>query len=175
MLNSLEEVLPDLARQRPQEPRTIHWSTIENRLGKLPSDYKELAEAYPSFVVDEFLSVSIPRTGREESFCDSLLEDLQDLAQLSELDESHGYNPYPPPRGLLPVATTFSGDILYWRTNDTNPDAWTIVVSTTNDDWWQYTGTLTEFLVDWLGGTMERIGLPSEVPRRNPPVRLGKG
>ncbi|MFI8522752.1 hypothetical protein ACIGEZ_33910 [Streptomyces sp. NPDC085481] len=123
-------------------------------------------------MVDEFLNIYIPMIGREKEFCDGLLEDLDVLADLADCGESHGYVPYPSEGGLIPIAATYSGDQFYWRTAASEPDLWPIVISGANDDWWEFPGGVVSFLASWLGGTLERRGLPSGVPRAKPPVRL---
>ncbi|MEU7167296.1 hypothetical protein AB0A70_22070 [Streptomyces morookaense] len=173
MLNALESVVPDLGRQRPKAARDVDWEVIRQLLGVgLPSDYKELAGSYPAFGVDDFLCVHIPRIGGEESFCNGIREDLEMLTDLVDADMAHGYVAHPGPNGLVPCASSLSGDVFYWRVSGPDPDRWPIVVSGRDDDWWEFPGGLVAFLTAWLGGTMERHGLPRNVPSPEPRVRL---
>ncbi|MFI9234665.1 SMI1/KNR4 family protein [Streptomyces sp. NPDC053079] len=176
MIQQLESVVPDLRRQRPSTGRNVDWLMVEGRLRiALPADYKELAEAYPPFVVDDFLSVHLPIVGKEREFCDGVASDLEMLGDLAEEGDSHGYVPHPEPGGLIPCASSFSGDVFYWRASDSNPSQWPVVISGTNDDWWEFPGGFVEFLTAWLGGSMERRGLPEAVPSLNPRVQLFGG
>ncbi|MEU1780507.1 SMI1/KNR4 family protein [Streptomyces abikoensis] len=173
MLRELEENVPELCRQRPEVRRAVDWRVIEERLSvSFPDDYKELAETYPPFVVDGFLNVYIPVVGQEFGFCDQLDEDLEILGDLVEVEEAHGYAAYPDAGGLLPCASSFHGDVFYWRTADSDPNQWPIVVSGRNDDWWEFPGGFVEFLSAWLGGTMERSGLPESIPSMNPKIEI---
>lgn len=64
-LSDLERVLPGLRRLRSVGSRGIDWQEAKRTLGAdLPSDYKELCEAYPSFSVEEFLLVPTIDPGR---------------------------------------------------------------------------------------------------------------
>ncbi|MFF4405976.1 SMI1/KNR4 family protein [Streptomyces sp. NPDC001404] len=173
MLHALESAVPELCHQRPESGRMVNWDLIEGRLRTgLPADYKELAEAYPPFVVDEFLSVHIPRVGLESAFCEGIASDLEALTDLIDEGEAHGYSAHPDPGGLIPFASSFSGDTFYWRNCAADPSRWPVVVSGANDDWWEFPGGIVEFLTAWLDGTMDRRGLPADVPSMNPHVQL---
>ncbi len=173
MLHELESAVPELFRQRPENVRQVDWHGIEEQLQVgLPADYKELAETYPPFVVDAFLSVHIPRVGQESTFCDGVASGLETLADLVEEDEAHGYAAHPEPDGLIPCASSFSGDVFYWRNCDADPNRWPVVVSGRNDDWWEFSGGIVKFLTAWLGGTLDRRGLPDNVPSASPRVQI---
>ncbi|MFE4752582.1 hypothetical protein ACFRFU_33285 [Streptomyces sp. NPDC056704] len=47
----------------------MDWAALEADLGTaLPLDFRSLAEAYPILVVDDFLTVFLPRPGAEASW-----------------------------------------------------------------------------------------------------------
>ncbi|MFJ8660789.1 hypothetical protein [Streptomyces sp. NPDC093795] len=132
----------------------------------------ELAEAYPAFSLSDFLSVHLPDPGREAEFADGVRESLRALASLSDDDMTEGYVPYPAAGGLIPWGDSAEGDTFYWHTVAEDPDAWTVVVETTNGYWATYDGTLTDYLTGLAAGAVEPDGLPSEFPGDNPSVEL---
>ncbi|MFC7814807.1 hypothetical protein ACFUTR_09175 [Streptomyces sp. NPDC057367] len=69
------------------------------------------------------------------------------------------YAPHSRAGGLLHCAETSSGDLFYWRTGGTDPDCWP-VVSTGNDDWWEYDKGLVSLLAGLVSGDATRRGLP---------------
>ncbi|MFC8439374.1 SMI1/KNR4 family protein [Streptomyces sp. BJ20] len=169
MLTDLERVLPRLREHRIAGGRGIDWVSIESDLGtRLPSDFIELAEAYPRFSLDDFLSVHIPEPGGERFFTAGVRETLDELADLRDSGMSHEHVPYPEPGGLFPWGTSAEGDTFYWRMTGGHPDAWTILVSGHNDDWCAYQGTVTEYLAGLLAGTVSPDGLPPDFPREAP-------
>lgn len=137
----------------------------------LPRDYKELSEAYPPLTVGGFLLVSTPRPGQEAKSAAGKLRALDVLEDLAEADMAHGYVPYPQPGGLLHCAETSSGDIFYWRTGNPDPDTWPVVVSTRNDDWWEYDKGLVSLLVGLISGEVPPYGLPDPFLRGDAEVR----
>lgn len=91
---------------------------------------------------------------------------LDVLEDLAEADMAHGCVPFPQPGGLLPCAGTSSGDVFYWRTGDPDPDAWPVVVSTRNDDWWEYGKGLISLLAGLISGEVLPLGTAGPIPRQ---------
>lgn len=169
----LEAVLPGLRPLRPAGRREVDWPEIARGLRTdLPSDYKALCEAYPSFSIGDSLLVTVADPRRESEFAAEMLEALDVLEDLAEDDMSGGYVPYPRPGGLLHCAESSSGDIFYWRTGDPDPDAWPVVVSTRNDDWWEYEQGLLSLLVGLISGEVAPWGLPDPFVGSDADVRL---
>ncbi|GAB2868979.1 hypothetical protein GCM10027074_40790 [Streptomyces deserti] len=168
----LERSLPGLLQWKAPEGRSIDWSVIRAELGTdLPSDYRSLAESYPTLVIDDFLAISIPAPGAESDFVVGVHSGAEILRDLWEVDESHGYAPYPEPEGLLEWGSSPSGDQFYWRTKGSGPDSWTVVVSGRNDDWWEFPGGIVEFLVAVVSRTIPLPGLPAAFPSPTPSVK----
>ncbi len=160
-IDDLERVLPTLRAQRPDRSRGIDWAEYARALGTdVPGDYKELSEAYPTFTVGGFLIVGTPRPGNEAASARAKLDALDVLEDLAEDDMAGGYVPYPRPGGLLHCAETSSGDLFYWRTGGADPDTWPVVVSTRNDDWWEYDKGLVSLLAGLISGGVTPLGLP---------------
>ncbi|MEU3047299.1 SMI1/KNR4 family protein [Streptomyces sp. NPDC006984] len=169
----LEEVVSGLRAHRPEQPRGIDFALVTQLLGTgLPSDFQELSRAYPTLEFDGFLRVPTPRPGGEEKYVDGLRYELEVLQDLVDEDMAEGYVGYPEPGGLLPWSESLSGDVFYWRTVGDDPDGWPVVVNSRNDEWWEFEGGALAFLVGLVDGTVERRGLPADVPGRDPQVRV---
>lgn len=56
----------------------------------------------------------------------------------------------PTPGGLLKWGNTYNNDFLYWLTEDSDPDAWPVVMAfyCTPFDWLRYDGGIVQFLAD---------------------------
>ncbi|MCX4529926.1 MULTISPECIES: hypothetical protein [unclassified Streptomyces] len=55
----LEAAVPGLAVLRREERGVFDWRAVEEGIGRaLPSDFKTLAEWYPAFHLDDFLTVN---------------------------------------------------------------------------------------------------------------------
>uniref|UniRef100_UPI002F90D346 hypothetical protein n=1 Tax=Streptomyces virginiae TaxID=1961 RepID=UPI002F90D346 len=153
--------------------RGIDWIAIASRLGTLfPDDYVDLANSYPSFVIDDFLSVHIPDRGDEERWGSGRLDVLAPLDSLWMSGMSQGYTPYPEPGGLIMWGDSCDGDSFYWRTTGDSPNSWTIVVAGANDDWSEFQGSLTDYLAGLITGDVAPYGLPPDFPGRTPAVDI---
>ncbi|MBD0740321.1 hypothetical protein BGM09_13120 [Streptomyces sp. CBMA29] len=170
-LRDLEEALPALLAIRSVETRRIDWEFITREVGvSFPADFVELAEAYPSFSVDDFLGLLIPSPGEEKYFVSGVRRLLADLADLADSEMSHGYAAFPASGGLLPWGSSCESDTFYWRTAGEDPDSWTVLVSGHNDDWVSYPGDLTSYLAAKMRGTVPPDGLPPDFPSPVPVV-----
>ncbi|MFD7289242.1 hypothetical protein [Streptomyces sp. NPDC059863] len=166
----LEAALPSMARWRAASRRGVDWAVLESGLGTgLPADYRSLAEAYPTLVIDDFLMVSLPRPGAEASWASGSREDeiLQDLYEMGDTED---YVPYPQPGGLICWAESYSGDGFYWRTSPADPDAWRVVVRGDNGDWSEFPVGAVEFLVGVYRRTIHVPGMPKNFPSDGPQV-----
>lgn len=152
----------------------MDWSEYVRVLGiDVPSDYKELSEAYPTIDIGAFLLVDTPEPGREVESAASAVDALDVLEDLAEDDMAEGYVPYPQPGGLLLCASTSSGDMFYWRTGASDPDAWPVVVSTRNGDWWEHDRGLVSLLAGLISGDIPPWGLPDPFLGSGVEVRVG--
>ncbi|MEU4037176.1 hypothetical protein [Streptomyces collinus] len=169
-IEELEAVLPSMTRWRVPGGRSVDWAALEAVLGTgLPSDFRALAEAYPVLVIDDFLSVSVPRPGTEASWASEAREDeiLQDLYEMGDTED---YVPFPQPGGLISWAESNSGDVLYWKTSSADPDAWPVVVRTDNAEWVEFPVGAVEFLAGVYGRTIDVPGMPRDFPSDHPKV-----
>ncbi|MCQ4209815.1 SMI1/KNR4 family protein [Streptomyces longispororuber] len=171
MLERLEGALPGMTRWRLPGGRGVDWGALEAGLGTpLPSDFRSLAEAYPVLSIGDFLTVSLPRPGGEESWAAEGKEDeiLQDLYEMEDMED---YVPYPQPGGLIAWAESSSGDVFCWRTSPADPDAWPVVVRTDNADWIEFPVGVVEFLAGVYGHTIDVPGMPGDFPGDAPDVK----
>jgi hypothetical protein len=169
-IEDLEAALPAMTRWRVPGRRDVDWDVLEAALGTaLPSDFRALAEAYPVLVVDDFLMVSAPAPGAEASWGSACREDeiLQDLYAMGDTKD---YVPYPLPGGLISWAESNAGDVFYWRTGPTDPDAWPVVVRTDNADWFEFPVGAVAFLAGVYGRTLDVPGMPGDFPGDDPLV-----
>lgn len=149
----------------------IDWMMIFRELGtELPSDYLALAGKYPPFTLDEFLAVRIPRNGGEQYYVEGLRNQMRELGELRDDGRSRGYVPYPEPGGLICWGSSCDGDGFYWRTSGGSPDLWGIVVRGANDDWHEFSGSLTAYLAGLVSGEVSPDGLPPDFPGPSPLV-----
>ncbi|MFJ1730899.1 hypothetical protein [Streptomyces sp. NPDC088254] len=88
---------------------------------------------------------------------------------------SEGYVAYPDSGGLIPWSESLSGDVFYWHVTSENPDDWSVVVNSRNLEWWEFSGGALAFLVGLIDGSIERRGLPADVPGSDPKVRVYAG
>ncbi|MET8572926.1 SMI1/KNR4 family protein [Streptomyces sp. NPDC004783] len=169
-VEELEAVLPSMTRWRVPGGRRVDWAALEAVLGTaLPSDFRSLAEAYPVLVIDDFLSVSVPRPGGEALWASGRGEDeiLQDLYEMGDTED---YVPFPQPGGLINWAESTAGDSFYWRTSPADPDAWPVVARTDNGEWIEFPVGAVEFLAGMYGRTLHLPGMPGNFPSDFPQV-----
>ncbi|MEV6052673.1 hypothetical protein [Streptomyces sp. NPDC052107] len=169
-VEELEAALPAMTRWRVPGGRNVDWAALEEGLGTaLPSDFRALAEAYPVLVIDDFLSVSVPRPGTEELWASEAKED-EVLQDLYDMGDTEGYVPFPQPGGLIGWASSYSGDDFYWKTSPADPDAWPVVVRTDNAEWFEFPAGAVEFLTGVYGRTIDVPGMPGNFPSDDPRV-----
>ncbi|MEN8654731.1 SMI1/KNR4 family protein [Streptomyces sp. 21So2-11] len=170
-IEELEAALPTMTRWRAGSPRRVDWAALEGGLGTaLPADYRVLAEAYPTLVIDDFLSVALPAPGFETNFVAGRRYSSEILRDLWEIDETEGYAPYPEPGGVLCWGESYSGDQLYWKMNSPDPDAWPVVVFGRNGDWSEFEMGVVEFLAATYRRTIDIPGMPANFPSEHPQV-----
>ncbi|MFI0786255.1 SMI1/KNR4 family protein [Streptomyces lydicus] len=160
-MEALEEAVPGLAALRRTAPAGIDWEQAEAGLGVgLPADFKLLGDTYPALVFGDFLAVGFPPVGSEKAWAADP-DDLEILAEwCADAETSVPLRRFPAPGGLLPWATSFSGDYFLWSTGGDGPDEWTVTVASRNGDWWHYEGGAVQFLAELIGGSLEPWSLP---------------
>lgn len=150
-LSSLVRLLP-----RPEDPPpAVDWATAEDTLGTpLPSDYKELIDAYGGGHVDDYLLLLEP--GCTNDNYDLLAKDSQRREAYEELWKYEEKPREMEEEGnrLIPWATTDNGEYLFWLARPgQNPDAWiTLINGEGGADWERYDMTCTRFLASVLSG-----------------------
>ncbi|MCF2525746.1 SMI1/KNR4 family protein [Yinghuangia soli] len=169
LIGELESVVAALrAARRPQRVQ-MAWHVLESQWGTLPADYKEFGELYPSVEFDDLLLVQVPRPGEEAKRLESCGRDLDILRDFVDDGDTEGYVAFPESGGLPPWGSSNQGDSFYWKTAE-SPEAWTVVVNTANNDWWEFDGGLLSFLVGLFDGSIPAVGLPQGFSSDSPCV-----
>ena len=138
--------LTDLLGALPAPPPPVDWAAVERALAfAVPEDYRELADRYPVFTIDGFLTVFRPGTpGGDLLRPDALLDRLRELRADSPADVA--FRLWPEDGGLYPWGITTNGEGLYW---DMSTPSGCVVVDGRTGRW--ESGSLTgRFLLDCL-------------------------
>ena len=103
-VSALEEVVGGLSAHRAPAPRGVNFTEITELLGVgLPSDFRELANAYPTLEFDGFWRIPLPNPNRERDFVAGVFRELEVLRDLQQDDMADGYVAHPDPGGADPV------------------------------------------------------------------------
>lgn len=152
-----DEQLASLLDWHDKATVSLSWDEVESLLGvRLPGDYKQLMNRFPSGVFAEQIYLYSPIQNAEslDMFRSRWEADLAWLTQLrDDKSETIPYSIHPEPGGLIPWGL---GDeqYFYWKTDDADdPDAWTVVFADyLAGDWGEYAGTVSSFLLDAISG-----------------------
>lgn len=167
-LAALERAVPGLAGMRRSAPAALDWAFVEDSLGTaLPSDYKYLAERYPTFAIGDCILVSLPEPG-EEHLVRRGFQSTLDVLVDAWLEPDTGLSAFPAPGGLLPWAESDEGDKFMWTTAGQTPQEWFVTVAGRGGAWWHYEGGAVQFLAELCDHTLEPWGLRSVDPEVTP-------
>jgi len=90
---------------------------------------------------------------------------LDAIRELGEMAPgSVPYAVHPDPDGIYPWGATSNGDWLFWRTAG-HPDSWPIVGTDGGAEWYEFDGTMTEFLAAVLSRDLQFELFPDAFPR----------
>ncbi|MBB4986476.1 MULTISPECIES: Lsr2 family DNA-binding protein [Streptomyces] len=145
--------LTDLCPPPPAAPST-DWSSTERALGMpLPTDYKQIADAYGPGAFCGFLHLYHPHAPtRWTSLTGPMPATIR--TQLHH-DRDSGTHPVPhDPRHLFAMGVTDNGEYLFWITESAGaPEKWTIAANEARGpQWYTYGGGLADFLTALLSG-----------------------
>jgi hypothetical protein len=158
VISDLERALPGLAGHRRTTALAVAWPVIEEALQvSLPEDYKEIIEFYPRFEMCDFFAIAGPRPGAEAVYAAAMITDLEDLRE--DFGDGVPHQPLADGSGLVPWGTSTSGDTYYWKFEHSKATA--VVTGSRDDAFWEFPGTLTQFLAAWLDGTIQPLGQPT--------------
>jgi hypothetical protein len=158
-LATLKAILP-----APENPKSNagDWEQIEENLNvNLPSEYKEFIEHYGAAYISKFLSIISPF--HQKPGVD--LIGKQDICRetyriLGESGEYIPYNFFPNEGGLLIVAQTDNGDMVFWNTGAAK---WGIVVNESRGpDYFSFDGGIVEFITGLLTGEIDCYIFPMD-------------
>lgn len=138
-------------------PPLVDWTLLEAEIGFLPPvDYRLIVNRYPALRINEFLGVLHPGYRDAGGNVDLvhtaewILDDARSLRE--EFPEGFPHPLHPEPSGIFPWALTDNGDHLFWKIVGPS-GGWQIVVAGrdyTEDDWWSFSGSTSDFLVGLL-------------------------
>ncbi|OKJ17086.1 SMI1/KNR4 family protein [Kitasatospora sp. CB01950] len=131
------------------------WDRVFDRLGtRLPSDYRELMDAYGGGCWSHWLWLAPPGG----------------LAGLPELIGRSRPGPCrPEPDGFLVIGSSIDSDRIGWLTVGPDPDAWPVAIRPRHiREEVRLSGGLVEVLVGWLRGGLDVPGLPGLDPDDDP-------
>lgn len=172
------EELAQIVDLTPAPRVRIDWEQVENKLGRrLPSDYKAFAERFGPGHFDEYIWVAVPRGfGPRLDFFGQLEQSVETLRSLAADGIPVPYPLYPEKGGgLISWGSTIDGEVLYWRTDDDDPDRWSVVLHLHKaDDWFEFQGSVTHFLSAILTGQTAVPVLPDGFGlQQHPFIRFG--
>ncbi|MET8568979.1 SMI1/KNR4 family protein [Streptomyces sp. NPDC004783] len=167
-LAALERAVPNLVGIRRSVPAALDWDLVEESLGTtLPSDYKHLAEWYPTFAIGDCILVGLPEPG-EEHLVHQGVQDMLDVLVDAWLEPGLGLSAHPAPGGLLPWSESDEGDKFMWSTTGDSPQEWIVTVAGRGGAWWHYEGGAVQFLADLCAQSVEPWGLRLFEPEVTP-------
>ncbi|MFA1551735.1 hypothetical protein [Actinomadura chokoriensis] len=163
--------LVQLIGESLQEPPAVDWERLEGQTRlRFPSDYMELCRTYPPLRVDNFLGTLHPVEDEEGenlfSWAEEILGAAMDLVEEFPILGLVPFPLYPAEGGLFPWGVTDNSDHLFWRTQGP-PDRWTVVVaehSYAKDSWWEFNGSMTDFIVGIMTREITCPVLASDFP-----------
>lgn len=135
------------------------WADVERGLGfGLPLDYKEFVTAYGPGCVSGVLDIFHPRANVGGLRLDTLWEHAYNSYRSlsSSYPEMYPYPVYPEPDGLIAVARTFSGNVVYLAPRKLLPSVrndWAVVIEM--GEFVVLDLSFTEFLCGALTGEVE--------------------
>jgi hypothetical protein len=169
LIEELCRRVPGLGAARRSTPSEIDWGVIEARLGILPADYRAVAELFPNFTLCDFLHPMVPKKGAEQRFhFGTELEVLREWCAYGDGFDGGPYVAFPEPGGLLPWGESNEGDFFCWKTGDSDPDRWPVVLGSRSFAWYEYHGGMLEYIVGLLRGDVPPDGLPDIFTRPDP-------
>jgi hypothetical protein len=163
-------VVPSLSREMRPERARIDWGAIERQVGRLPSDYREIAEVFPRLFLGDFLALLTPLKGEEHRFLEqseSGIMVLREWCEDAEFTECGPYAAWPEPGGLLQWGESVEGDYFCWKTDDPDPDRWPVVIACRGFDWEEHDFGMLEYIVRALKGDNSTSIIPDYLSRSN--------
>lgn len=124
------------------------WTQLQKKLGtKLPDDFKEYGKKYGSGSFGYSVHVYQP-------FSEKFLEMVNFHSCMLEAFKVEGtdhipYETFPAKSGLLVWGGDSNGNQLYWKTEG-EPNEWSIVFRSRDNEYQEFPGPFTEFLADAL-------------------------
>lgn len=140
------------------------WAAVEASLGglRLPTDYKDLVETFPTGRFQRFASVIRPgeKGHAENEYLGYYRHRLEDMRSAREDENDPATFPYPifpEEGGLLPWGDGPRGELFFWLTRAKDPSDWSVVVADqTWTDWNELPGTMCYVLNEMVSNRLIR-------------------
>ena len=135
---SWTERLVAVAGWVPRQTSTVDWDEVHRRLGTpLPSDYRNLVDAFGRGGFDGYLVVATPEPTMTGT---SLIDEAWQWADYDERNDilAYGYprRMFPRPGGLLEWGRAVDSQcVFFWATEGEDPDQWPTYVTDDADQW----------------------------------------
>jgi hypothetical protein len=131
--------------------KDLNWYEVEKGFGTaLPSDYKDLVSRFPSGSFQTYLSFYLPT---ESGMPIDIKMALDSKRRIQEQRDDFPFSFFPVRGGLLPWGGIEVDFECCWSTQPEDPDAWpVVVVGSMLDEYAEYDGTMTQFIVDLIKG-----------------------
>jgi hypothetical protein len=131
----------------------LDWAGVEDALGlRLPSEFRELCEAFPPGEFQTFLKVLHPSAESDPAAYATEVSGYAALLGDDAAERGFPYPLYPAPGGVVPWATIGFDYVIGWLADAgvDSPDAWPVIVCESRLAQWHLTGLST-------GGFMRAI------------------
>jgi hypothetical protein len=119
------------------------WQALEQKHQIVfPSDFKQFIGVYGTGTIVDFITIFNPFSITEDA---NFFHNMEFVLPNERRFQQIPLPLYPEAHGLLPFATTYDGDNLWWQTTGM-PDEWhTVITRVKSDEYELYPMTVTEF------------------------------
>jgi hypothetical protein len=165
-MSSIEKLLRILPPPLlPVDGLLDNFGALEQRLGRMPADYKEFIKRYGTGSIGRFIWILNANAHNSHL---NLLQEMEPilgaLRHLRRSGEPCPYRLYPESDGLLPYGKTDNGDVLYWLTVG-KPERWPVVVNAAREPSYErFDCDMTGFLIGILTREIRSSIFPASFP-----------
>lgn len=155
--------------QPPDEPlepgKLAAWRSIQSKLGlALPDDLRDYGLAFGTGrFCGTYIQVFNPFSNEYRGLIDFQCDWLRDL---KNYDMFPPYDVYPDSPGLLPWGRDENGHSMFWFTKGA-PENWPIVLRRRENEYEEWSMTMTNFLAQVLGNKIKCILWPEKFTKKH--------
>ncbi|MDG3009793.1 hypothetical protein G4X40_06490 [Rhodococcus sp. D2-41] len=163
----------DRLRELVEPPEGVvgyDWSATEKELGlRLPEDFTQLVDTYGCVLFGDTFRPYHPDPQHpwvDLATCTSEMRENLDVPIEYPPESIPAGVTIDDPSAFVSWGGSDSGDYFLWHTGSPNPDEWTIVLTDLYPaQWYFYSGSVSELLVDWLTHRIRPPQLPKYFDR----------